>query len=55
MIAYERSTWLVKRCIDWIIEGAEISDARDDLYAIGFDNDEIEELGYRYLLDVKEE
>ena len=53
MIIHERAIWLVKRCIDWIIEGAENSDARDELYAIGFSNDEIEELGYGYLLDVE--
>lgn len=55
MMTYERSIQLVQKCIDWITEGVEISDARDDLYAIGFDNDEIEELGYRYLLDNEEE
>ena len=53
MITHERAMWLVKRCIDWIIEGAENADARDELYAIGFSNDEIEELGYGYLLDVE--
>ena len=55
MITHERAIWLVQKCIDWITEGVEISDAMDDLYAIGFDNDEIEELGYRYLLDNEEE
>ena len=53
MITHERAIWLVKRCIDWIIEGAENSDARDELYAIGFSNDEIGELCYGYLLDVE--
>ena len=54
MITHERAIWLVKRYIDWIIEGTENSDARDELYAIGFSNDEIEELGYGYLLDVED-
>ena len=55
MITYERAIQLVQKCTDWITEYVEISDARGDLYAIGFSNEEIEELGYGYLLDVCEE
>ena len=55
MITYERAIQLIQNCIDWITEGVEALDARNDLYAIGFDNDEFEELGYGYLLDVGEE
>ena len=55
MITYERAVWLVKKCTDWITQDVEILDARDELYAIGFSNEEIEKLGYGYLLDVEEE
>lgn len=54
-IDYQRAVRLLKDCIDWITQSVTCADAVSDLYAIGFADDEIETLGYEYLLDVLEE
>lgn len=55
-IGYQRAIQLVQRCIDWITSEASCEDACSDLISgIGFEKDELETLGYRYLLDVVEE
>jgi hypothetical protein len=55
-INYQRAIQLIKYCIDWFTSGAEISDVYSELISgVGFDNVELEELGYSYLLDVIEE
>ena len=55
-ISYTRAIQMVQRCINWIISEVSLGDAYNDLTSgIGFDSEELEELGYRYLLDVVEE
>lgn len=55
-ISYARAIQMVKRCINWIIDGADVEDAYNDLTSgVGFNSEELEELGYVYLLDIKEE
>lgn len=55
-ISYERAIRLVKHCIDWFTCDEELKDAYSDLVSgVGFDSEELEELGYGYLLDVAEE
>ena len=53
-ISYERAVQLTQKCIDWITCDVEIADARDDLDAIGFDEDELQYLGYGYLIEEEE-
>lgn len=54
-IGYQRAIQMVQGCIDWITSEVEIEDAYNDLTSgIGFDSEELEELGYGYLLDVVE-
>lgn len=50
-ISYGRAIQMTKNCIDWIIYGADPEDARSDLNGIGFDEDELEVLGYGYLIE----
>lgn len=55
-ISYQRAIGLLRRCVETIDEHHELcSDVLEDLYYAGFNNDEIESLGYGYLLDVEEE
>jgi CO dehydrogenase/acetyl-CoA synthase epsilon subunit len=52
--SYKRAIQITKNCIDWIICDIEMADARNDLNAIGFDEDELESLGYSYLIEEEE-
>ena len=55
-ISYDRAIQMLQNCIDWITYEVEIADAYSELTSgVGFDEDELEELGYRYLLDVNGE
>lgn len=55
-ISYARAIQMVQRCINWITSEVSLGDAYNDLTSgIGFDSEELEELGYRFLLDVIEE
>ena len=55
-ISYQRAIGLLRRCVEIIDEHHELcSDVLEDLYYAGFNNDEIDLLGYGYLLDVEEE
>ena len=55
-IGYQRAIQLIQRCIDWITSEVGEEDAYNDLSSgIGFDNKELETLGFGYLLDVIEE
>lgn len=55
-IEYQRAIQLVQRCVNWITNEVSCGDAYDDLISgIGFDELELEELGYGYLLDIVEE
>lgn len=54
-INYQRAIQLIENCIEWISYDVTDVDTYNDLIAIGFDNVELEELGYKYLLDAVEE
>lgn len=55
-ISYQRAIQLIQKCIDWMDEThATISDCYDTLQYLNFTDNEIEELGCGYLLDIKEE
>ena len=55
-IDYDRAVHLLKRCMNWVEENHsslwETYDMFDDL---GFNDEELETLGFAYLLDVKED
>ena len=55
--SYQRAIGLLKRCVELIDEHhcEEYSEVLEDLYYIGFHDDEIEALGYGYLLEEEEE
>ena len=52
-MTYKRVMRLLKSCLDWI--ESDNLDTLDTFEYIGLDDDEIESLGYGYLLDSKEE
>ena len=55
-ISYARAIQMVHRCIDWLTSEVSLGDAYNDLTSgMGFDREELEELGCVYLLDVVEE
>lgn len=56
-IDYQRAIEMVQDCIDWIVDGVSYGTGYDELvHEVGFDESELEELGYVYLLDdVKED
>lgn len=55
-IDYERAVHLLKNCMSWIEEDhASLGEMLDTLEYMGFDDDDIEELGFAYVLDVREE
>lgn len=55
-ISYERAVQMVQECVDWITSEVSCGDAYDDLTSgIGFGEEELEYLGYAYLLDAEEE
>ena len=54
-ISYNRAIKLTQKCIDWITCSVEPEDARADLNAIGFDEEELIELGYQFLFNEEEE
>lgn len=55
-IDYDRSVKLLKDCMGWIEEDhASLGEMLDTLEYIGFDDDDIEALGFAYVLDVRED
>lgn len=54
-INYQRAIELIECCVEWIGYNSTDIDTYNDLIAIGFDSVELEELGYKYLLDAAEE
>ena len=55
-IDYDRSVQLLKSCMSWIEEDhASLGEMLDTLEYIGFDDDDIEALGFAYALDVRED
>lgn len=54
-ISYERAIQMVQNCIDWITADSYQEDAYSDLTSgIGFDSEELEKLGYKYLINEEE-
>lgn len=53
-ISYQRAIQMVQECIDWITSELDGGDAYNNLMSIGFDEEELEYLGYGYILDVIE-
>lgn len=56
-ISYQRAIQLLDHCMEAIYEAhyEDCAETLDDLYSSGFDSEEIEALGYGFLLDVAEE
>lgn len=55
-ISYQRVIQLLHKCMDWIeAEHRTAADCYDTLEYLDFKDDELEELGYGFLLDVEEE
>ena len=55
-ISYNRLICLAKRGIEWmLVDTCETAYALQKVREIGFNDDEIEELGYGWMLDVEEE
>ena len=54
-LSYNRAIRLLRGVIDYNTEVMEIADAREDLLGIGFDEEELIELGYQFLFDSDEE
>jgi hypothetical protein len=55
-ISYERAIQMVQNCINWITCEANQEDAYSDLISgIGFDSEELEKLGYGYLINEEED
>ena len=55
-IDYERAVQLLKSCMSWIEEDhASLGEMLNTLEYIGFDDDDIEALGFAYVLDVRED
>ncbi len=54
-IDYDRAVKLLKNCMSWIEEDhASLGEMLDTLEYMGFDDDDIEALGFAYVLDVRE-
>lgn len=55
-ISYNTAIELLKKCMQWLDEDiALVGDTLEAFYQIGFTDDEIEELGYGWLLEEEEE
>lgn len=53
--SYERAIEILKKCMSWIVNGVPYGSPYIDLTDLGFNDDELEALGFAYLLDLKEE
>lgn len=54
-LSYNRAIRLLRAVIDYNTEVMEIADAKEDLLGIGFDEEELIELGYQFLFNDEEE
>ena len=55
-IDYQRSIYLLKGCIAWVLSDTyETEYALQEVREMGFDDDEIEKLGFGWMLDAEEE
>lgn len=50
-LSYERSIEMLKKCMSWIVNGVPYGSPYIDLTDIGFDDDELENMGYEYLIN----
>jgi hypothetical protein len=55
MPTYDRAIQLLKGCMNWIENDCDCGQTLSDFEWIGFYHDEIEALGWGYILDIKEE
>lgn len=54
-IDYQRAIELLKECMNLIMSDRELDFVRDDFFDIGLEEDELDELGYGFLVDAAEE
>ena len=54
-LSYNRAIRLLRASLDYNTEVMEIDDAREDLLGIGFDEEELIELGYQFLFEIDDE
>ena len=54
-IDYQRAISLLTKCMDWIEDEFDKSETLDTFQYLGFENDELEELGFGYLIEDDEE
>jgi hypothetical protein len=54
-LSYNRAIRLLRASLDYNTEVMEIVDAREDLLGIGFEEEELIELGYQFLFDNEED
>ena len=54
-LSYNRAIRLLRASLDYNTEVMEIEDAREDLLGIGFEEEELIELGYQFLFNNEEE
>ena len=54
-MSYERSIEMLKKCMSWIVNGVPYGSPYIDLTDIGFDDDELENMGYEYLINEEED
>lgn len=54
-IDYQRAISLLTKCMDWIEDEFEKSETLDTFQFLGFEDDELEELGFGYLMEEDEE
>ena len=54
-LSYNRAIRLLRGVVDYNTEVMEIADAREDLLGIGFEEEELIELGYQFLFDNDDE
>lgn len=52
--SYRRAVQLLRNCVDWTTCDQLPEDARSDMYAIGFSDEEIEFVGYGNLLEMED-
>lgn len=55
MPPYDRAIRLLKGCMNWIENDGDCAETLDNFEWLGFYDDEIEALGWGYVLDVREE
>lgn len=54
-MSYERAIEMLKKCMSWIVNGVPYGSPYIDLTDLGFDDDELENMGYKYLINEEED